>query len=211
MPHLVLLGDSIFDNSSYTEGLPAVIDQVRELLPAGWRATLGAVDGSTTEDLAAQLARLPADATHLVLSIGGNDALMRADLLDAPVNSSAQALHLLAQAADAFDAAYARVIAACLGTGLPLTLCTVYNGCFPDPDQQQRLTLALTVFNDVILRTAARRKLTVIELRLVCVEPGDYANPIEPSSRGGGKIAQVIARSVLHPARPGEAATILAA
>lgn len=93
---------------------------------------------------------------------------------------------------------------------MPLTLCTVYNGCFPDPGQQQRVTVALTVFNDVILRTAARQRLTVIELRLVCTEPGDYANPIEPSTRGGGKFARVIARSVLHPAHPGEAATILA-
>lgn len=211
MPHLVLLGDSIFDNGSYTNGQPAVIDQVRNRLPAGWKATLAAIDGSTTDDIAAQLAGLPADATHLVLSVGGNDAMLRADLLDTPVGSSGQALHLLAQAAGAFETTYRQVIDACLGTGLPLTVCTVYNGCFPDPGQQQRVTVALTVFNDVILRTGVQHKLTVIELRLVCTEPGDYANPIEPSAQGGDKIAQVVARAVLEPTRPGEAARVLAA
>jgi hypothetical protein len=35
-------------------------------------------------------------------------------------------------------------------------------------------------------------RLPVIDLRLVCTEPADYANPIEPSSRGGEKIARAI-------------------
>jgi hypothetical protein len=36
----------------------------------------------------------------------------------------------------------------------------------------------------------------VIELRAVCSRPEDYANPIEPSSAGGEKIARAIARLV---------------
>ena len=46
--HVVLLGDSILDNGAYVPGKPAVIDQVRGELPAGWTATLLAVDGSYT-------------------------------------------------------------------------------------------------------------------------------------------------------------------
>jgi hypothetical protein len=38
--------------------------------------------------------------------------------------------------------------------------------------------------------------LPAIDLRLVCTEPADYANPIEPSGRGGLKIAGAIARSL---------------
>ena len=34
--------------------------------------------------------------------------------------------------------------------------------------------------------------LPVSDLRLVCDDPADYANPIEPSVRGGGKIARAI-------------------
>jgi hypothetical protein len=47
----------------------------------------------------------------------------------------------------------------------------------------------------------------VIDLRLVCTEPADYANPIEPSSRGGEKIAQAIMRS-LGLAAPTEASRV---
>jgi hypothetical protein len=75
MPHVVLLGDSIFDNAAYVRGGPDVVRQLREMLPAGWSATLLAVDGAVTRSVPAQIARLPADATHLVLSVGGNDAL----------------------------------------------------------------------------------------------------------------------------------------
>jgi hypothetical protein len=35
--------------------------------------------------------------------------------------------------------------------------------------------------------------LTLIDLRLVCDEDTDFANPIEPSVHGGAKIARVIA------------------
>jgi hypothetical protein len=33
----------------------------------------------------------------------------------------------------------------------------------------------------------------------VCNEPDDYANPIEPSSHGGAKIARAITRAVQLP------------
>lgn len=36
----------------------------------------------------------------------------------------------------------------------------------------------------------------MIELRALCTRPEDYANPIEPSSIGGEKIARAIARVV---------------
>jgi hypothetical protein len=35
----------------------------------------------------------------------------------------------------------------------------------------------------------------VIDLRFVCSSPEDYANPIEPSSKGGAKIARCIVAS----------------
>jgi hypothetical protein len=65
MGHVVMLGDSIFDNARYVLDRPPVIDQLRQALPHGWLATLLAVDGHITEDVATQLKRLPADTTHL--------------------------------------------------------------------------------------------------------------------------------------------------
>ena len=66
--HIVLLGDSIFDNATYTGGEPDVLQHLRAILPEGWDTTLCAVDGSTTGDLMDQLGAVPSNATHLVVS-----------------------------------------------------------------------------------------------------------------------------------------------
>jgi len=192
MAHVVLVGDSLFDNARYTEGGPDVIAQVRQLLPVGWQASLLAVDGSTTENIPAQVERLPVGASHLVLSVGGNDAIMNADILRMPAESTAQALAALHDMSQRFDRDYRRAVAACKQKGLPLAICTIYNGCFPDAEYQRLISTALMVFNDVILRVGIEFGLPMIDLRLICSSPSDYANPIEPSSIGGAKIAKSI-------------------
>lgn len=209
MPHLVLLGDSIFDNGSYTDGGPDVVTQLRALLPGDWQASLLAVDGTTTRDLSLQLARLPPGATHLVVSMGGNDALFRSDLLTTRVASSAEAFAQLADALEAFEASYRAALERLLATGLPLTLCTVYNGAFDDPHYQRIAQTALATFNDVIVRIALAHGLDVIELRLVCNERADFANPIEPSVQGGGKIARALWQAMSGQA-PVQASRLLA-
>ena len=179
MAHVVLVGDSLFDNARYTEGGPDVIAQVRQLLPVGWQASLLAVDGSTTENIPAQVERLPVGASHIVLSVGGNDAIMNADILRMPAESTAQALAALHDMSQRFDRDYRRAVAACKQKGLPLAICTIYNGCFPDAEYQRLISTALMVFNDVILRVGIEFGLPMIDLRLICSSPSDYANPIE--------------------------------
>lgn len=192
MSHLILLGDSIFDNGVYVDGGPDVCSQLRDLLPATWRASLLAVDGAVSRDVVSQLAHLPADASQLVLSVGGNDALMRRDVLAASVQSSAEAILLMADAMDAFEHDYRQMMEALLATGLPLTVCTIYNANFDAPDYQRCVRVAVAVFNDVIFRVAAEHRLPVIDLRAICNRPADYANPIEPSVAGGAKISRAI-------------------
>ena len=211
MKHLVLLGDSILDNGSYTAGGPAVIEQVQGQLPEGWQASLGAIDGSVAEDIPSQLAELPKDTTHLLLSVGGNNAMLRIELLDTPVATSAQAFMLLSQAVREFESVYRATLTSCLAFGLPLVVCTVYNGNFPDPALQERITVALAAFNDVIIRAAVEMHLRVIDLRFVCSSPSDYANPIEPSSVGGAKIARAIVRAVTEPPHSGGAHVVAVA
>jgi hypothetical protein len=195
MTHVVLLGDSIFDNAAYVAGGPDVVTQLRTLLPSGWTATLLAVDGAIISEVPSQLARLPRDAAHLVLSAGGNDVLAHADLLDRRASSSAQVLGWLADAAEEFAGRYRKLISTLIGQRLPLTVCTIYNGNLEPPVRRIAAT-ALSVFNDAILRTAAEHSVPVIELRLVCTEPRDYANPIEPSVAGGAKISRAIVAAV---------------
>lgn len=200
--HIALLGDSIFDNSAYTGGEPDVVTHLRTLLSPGVRATLLAVDGAITRSLTEQVSRIPGDATQLVLSIGGNDTLGCLDLLDAPATSTADALRLFGNAVGRFEADYRSAMQPLIDRGLPVTICTIYNGAFEDPDQAARARVALMLFNDVILRVAFEHHASVIDLRLVCSEKADYANPIEPSGQGGMKIAQAIVRATrAKPAR----------
>ena len=200
--HIALLGDSIFDNGAYTAGEPDVITHLRSQLPLGWGASLGAIDGSRIVHIPDQCADLPPEATHLVLSVGGNDALLQADLLDLPVGSTAKALLLFAERRDPFAAAYATLVDSILDHRVETILCTIYEGRF-DPDEAALARVALMMFNDAILRIAFARKLPVIDLRLVCSEASDYANPIEPSGSGGRKIAAAVARACGVETEPG--------
>ena len=192
MAHVVLLGDSVFDNAAYVAGAPDVVRQVRARLPTGGRATLAAVDGGTMRDVRGQLLRVPEDATHLVLSVGGNDALGRSDFLGLPARSVAEALSGLADIADEFELGYRSMLAGVLARGLPTAICTIYYPRFPEAALQKVAVAALSVFNDSIVRAAFEHGLPLLDLRLICTEEADYANPIEPSARGGEKIAQAI-------------------
>lgn len=193
---VVLLGDSIVDNAAYTRGGPHVAAQLQAALPPGFRAVLAAVDGATTGDVPRQLGDVPDDAAVLVLSAGGNDLLMHSDILDQPATGSAQLLDRLARLADEFEVDYRAMLRHVLAPGIPTALCTVYNGNLPDAAMQRRAAAAMAVFDDRILRVALEKGLPVIELRAVCSRPEDYANPIEPSSVGGEKIARAIVRLV---------------
>jgi hypothetical protein len=189
--HIALLGDSIFDNAVYTNGAPDVVTHLRAGLPSGWQATLLAVDGSTTRDVARQVAQVPPAVTDVVLSVGGNDALERMEIVNLPVRSTAQALSIFRETADTFRPWYEQALDGVLALGRRTTVCTIYEGNL-DPPFGALARTALVLFNDVILRAAFARRLPVIDLRLVCTEPADYANPIEPSDAGGKKIAAAI-------------------
>jgi GDSL-like Lipase/Acylhydrolase family len=196
MPHVVLLGDSVFDNAAYVAGGPDVVRQLRELLPARWQATLRAADGAVTGSVLRQLHQLPPDASHLVVSVGGNDALRHVSILDEGTRSMTEALGRLADLRERFELDYRIMLEGVLGRGLPAAVCTIYDGRFPDPRRRRVAVTALTAFNDCITREAFHRDLALIDLRLICDEDADYANPIEPSVQGGAKIARAIAALV---------------
>ena len=192
MIHVILLGDSVFDNGAYVGTGPAVIDQLAAGLPAGSKATLRAVDGSVTRDVAHQARDLPQDTTHLVVSVGGNDALGHSAVLDGPARSMAEAVARLATIRDEFATAYRRMLDGIAERGLPTAICTIYDPRFPEPERQRLAVTGLTLFNDIITREAFARRLTLLDLRLICNADEDFANPIEPSSAGGAKIVRAI-------------------
>jgi hypothetical protein len=191
--HVVLLGDSILANGAYVGKGPDVIAQVSQLLPTGSRATLEAIDGALTSGVRLQLQIAPGDATHYVISAGGNDALHYSSLLGEKAASVAEALDKLATVREAFTKEYRAMLDDVIARGLPVAICTIYDARFPDAKQRRLASLGLTIFNDCITREAAARGLALIDLRLLLTANEDLANPIEPSVKGGAKIANAIA------------------
>src|SRR5215467_11861764 len=119
----------------------------------------------------------------------------QASLLAVDGSVTAEALTIFGRRMFQFEAEYRSAIDAALMLKREITVCTIYNGNLGEPEGPLA-RVGLTIFNDVILRIAFERHLSVIDLRLVCSDPSDYANPIEPSGSGGKKIAAAIARSL---------------
>jgi GDSL-like lipase/acylhydrolase family protein len=192
MGHVFLLGDSIFDNAAYVGSQPPVVEHLRRALPPGWQATLLAVDGHCARDVREQLRGLEPSATHLFVSAGGNDALNATGVLGGRVLTVAQAVGLLAIVQARFRRDYEELLGLLLAAGKPVTVCTIYDA-IPGLGEAERA--ALSLFNDVILRSAVEALVPVIDLRIVCDRAEDYSaiSPIEPSGQGGAKIAKVIA------------------
>ncbi len=195
--HIVLLGDSIFDNARYVPGEMPVIEQLRAELP-DWQATLLAVDGDIVKSIKDQLRWLPNSATHLVISCGGNDALGQIPYLLSSVSSMEAALSRMASIRETFESDYRTMLESVMKVGLPTAVCTIYESI---PNLERTLHVALSIFNDVIIREAVRSGLPVIDLRLICSEAEDYSkvSPIEPSAKGGEKIAKSIVSLVESP------------
>lgn len=192
---IALLGDSVFDNAAYTDGDPAVVDHLQRALGSTGRATLCAVDGSVTRQVAAQLDGLPRDTSHLAISSGGNDALQYIDLLTMNATSVGDALARFREPLEVFERDYEVLLERVAGAGIPAWCCTIYNGMMEEPLLAEAAPVAVGLFNDVIYRCAGAAGFPVIELRRVCTRREDFANPIEPSGVGGGRIAEAVLRA----------------
>ncbi len=190
--HVVLMGDSILDNGHYVNGAPDVAQRLTSMLGGQWKVSLLARDGATTSTLPYQTVRIPADATALVVSIGGNDANRESRMLrDPALHTMRDALDELSFMGELFALDYEAAVTPLLALGVPVTVCTIYD-CDFGPGEAEPIRAALAIFNDVIIRFAFTRGLGILDLRTVCTEPGDYEMCIEPSAVGGAKIAQAI-------------------
>ena len=209
MKHIILAGDSVFDNRTYVEvGEPDVRNQLADLLDDGDKATLIAVDGDINNNVSKQLDNIPNDATHLFISIGGNDALMHIDSFTDSVNTIGEALDSFNEMVQEFEKEYIKMLTNTIKYGLKTTLCTIYNPCFDHENMdrikymfppntnfkklQRRSTTALPLFNNIIFQEAFNFGLPVMDLRLIFNDMADYSNPIEPSVVGGMKMARII-------------------
>ena len=194
---IILLGDSIIDNGAYVRpGEADVAKQLQALLP-GQAVVKRAVDGAICADILwSQMANLES-TDRIIVSAGGNDALQHIDLLEAATATTAKEVLLrLAAIREDFRRTYVSLLDRLAAIRAPVMVLTVYNPCFDghgmDATYQQAAEAAVSLFDDVIQLEAHRRSFKVLELRTLFTDPADYANPIEPSARGGAKLAQAM-------------------
>mmetsp|Transcript_31854 Transcript_31854/g.62233 ORF Transcript_31854/g.62233 Transcript_31854/m.62233 type:complete len:258 (+) Transcript_31854:3-776(+) len=210
--HVALLGDSTLDNRLYTKGGPSVVDHLNQLLSSGTplesknnggadqrqslprSATLCAIDGTVIKRIPEQLANVPSKATHLLVSVGGNDGLSSLGIFKNRVTDIHEALKKMHTVQEGFEASYNAMLDRVLKKNLPTAVCLLYNPSFDHFAQykveQTAANAGVSMLNDAILRCASQRGLPVLDLRLVIRDKADYANPIEPSDLGGYKIAR---------------------
>jgi len=195
MRHIVLLGDSIFDNASYVAPGQSVSELLSGFVGDDTRVTLLAVDGAVSSDVHRQLDSLPTDATHVFLSCGGNDALQHIDTLAMPVDSIAGAMAVFATIRASFRDDYRAVLDHARSLHPGLAVCTVYDSV---PDIGAPALTALAFFNEIILKEAARNGIPILDLRVLFDDPADYSevSSIEPSGQGAMKLARLILRVV---------------
>lgn len=196
MKHVVLLGDSIFDNEIYVPGKLSVIKQLGNKLNEAWDVSLLAVDGAITTDVSEQLKQVPEMTTHFILSCGGNDALCNIGVLNEPVNSVAEAMDRFSEIRNEFKKSYSSMLKNVMDFNIPVAVCSIYDSI---PGIEESALTSLSMFNEIILKEAFMANVPVIDLRLIFTETSDYSeiSPIEPSVKGGEKMTAVI-KSVLE-------------
>ena len=223
MKSIYLLGDSIIDNGAYV-GIDEkdVESHLNSMYKEDPKVNINnrAVDGHTMRDLLdTQLSDAGLnEATHIVMSIGGNDLLQNISFLqmtsklsevmnkDARIgkwgvrelNPSRNKVfeETYFEIIKPFNSLYETIVEKLSNYRAKLLLCTVYEGDLFGSDEFKNVFYSsktmVSIFNDLVYKSSSKFKTDVLELRNIFVSSEDYANPIEPSHIGGEKLAKSI-------------------
>ena len=223
MNKIYLLGDSIIDNAVYVKkNEKDVVSHLISMYKGNPQIKINnrAVDGHTMRDLLdTQLSDEGLnEATHIVMSIGGNDLLQNISFLqmtsklsevmdkDARIgkwgvrelNPSRNKVfeETYFEIIKPFNSLYETIVEKLSNYRAKLLLCTVYEGDLFGSDEFENVFYSsktmVSIFNDLVYKSSSKFKTDVLELRNIFVSSEDYANPIEPSHIGGEKLAKSI-------------------
>ena len=200
---LVLLGDSIIDNKTYVlDGEKSVLEHIQSKTDI--KTVQLALDGATTGDvLDNQLNNISSEASHIVLSVGGNDLLneigfLTEDFKYTPNQVLERCYSLIAPITKKYESIVTTLQTSKIRANL--LLCTVYEGDLEGSVMYDDIAISsrtmLSLFNDSVYKTHNMFKTGILELRHIFTNKEDYANPIEPSHQGGEKLADKLVRWV---------------
>lgn len=191
-PHVVLLGDSLLPVRADLPG-----GRLEEAVMPGarfpWKLSVISAAQVSTPGPATTI---PADATHIVINIEGNNAIAASGLLNGPAIAWRAGLAQLNSAADDFERHVEILARAALSTRLPTLVCTMYPPRYPEWEQQQAACAALAVFNDRILKSAVAAGFAIADLRQLGSVAELYASPTQLSVAGLQRVAEIIRRAL---------------
>lgn len=179
--NIVLIGDSILNNSNYVPESTSVVDILKTKTPKVFNF---AKDGATILDCYSQLDKIPSELnkteTYIFVSAGGNDILNKRQTLDSK------------EISNLFNK-YMEFVKA-LRAKLPSAKINILNLYLPTNPRYQSYKPSIDQWNQLIKEYSNKvgEMYNVINLDTLLRSPDDFVYDIEPSDSASQKIANVI-------------------
>ena len=156
--------------------------------------------GGLIHAITSQSESIPEDCSHVVVSIGGNNGLEATSVLfEGMWDGGRGEVILLGERMIGLEKEYREVmtklVAKCREKKQKVILCSVYKPCFAHFDvrpRQEAVDVGVVLFADLIHRVGRELGVAILDMRTVMDSVECFANPIEPSTIGGEKIARGI-------------------
>lgn len=178
---VILMGDSVLNNSNYVSSGKSVFDKLKTKLSSVLNV---AKDGATINDLYNQLEKIPIELnkseTYIFISAGGNDILNKRSEL-----SSEEIRRLFNTYMDFLKALRAKL------TSVKINIINLY---LPVNPRYQTYKSSIELWNQLINQYSNKigEMYNVVNLNSLLTTPEDFVYDIEPSELASEKIANII-------------------
>ena len=176
--HIVLLGDSIFQNKNYVPKSKSVEFLLKEKISIP--SLVLAQDNAVIYDLPNQYNSMPIDlnenTTNLYISIGGNDLL---NLYEHETTNNRELFNMV------WELYKKTILVIISNTQCNVILTDIY--FITDPNFNRYIHM-IKKWNSNIYLFAKQHKLKVFKISDILTKPSDFTNSIEPSVIGGNKM-----------------------
>ena len=179
--NIVLIGDSVLNNSNYVPDGKSVVDILKTKTPNIFNY---AKDGATINDCYSQLDKIPAElnktGTYIFISAGGNDILNKHEQLDSQIISQQFNKYM----------EFIKSVRSKFG-GAKINVMNLY---LPTNPRFQSYKQSIKQWNQLINEYSSKvgEMYNVINLDTLLTTPSDFIYNIEPSETASQKIANVI-------------------
>jgi len=179
--HIVLMGDSMFDNKNYVYYNETVS---KHLMEYHYNTINVAKDGAVIADLKKQVDKIPKKMQNkdnlLFISIGGNNILNGYSLKEDNFGD----VTLIKEIFEHYKTNIDKII---MKTKMSVILLDLYY-----PPKKQEYFKLIDWWNIYLKQFANERNLPVLEVSEILNKGGDFVNAIEPSNKGGKILSKAI-------------------